>query len=125
MRVFMKSTMVALLVCALATASAFGAKGKVKKETVTFDSDVMVNGTLLKAGEYQIKFDEETGELSILRNGKVKAKATARVEARSDKAKGTAFRTREQGSVAELISITFGGAREDVVLGASGAVTGN
>jgi hypothetical protein len=86
----------------------------------------MVNGTLVKAGEYQIKFNEQTGELSILKDGKVKAKSTAQLQSRSAKARETAVRTVSKGSVAELTGITFGGSKQDVVVSASsGAVTGN
>lgn len=127
MRVFLKSTFAALMICALASIAAFAAaKDKVKTENVTFAADVVVNGTLVKAGEYQLKFNEETGELAIIKNGKVKAKTTAHFQARSEKAKNTSVRTLEKGSIAELVSITFGGSSQDVVVGASGgAVTGN
>lgn len=127
MRFFMKSTLAALLICAFASIAVFaGSKDKVKKEFVTFASDVMVNGTLVKAGDYQVKFDEQTGELAILKDGKVKAKTSAHLQARSDKAKNTSVRTVEKGSVAELIGFSFGGSNQDVVVGASGAaVTGN
>lgn len=127
MKGFLKRTLITLLVCAVPLMGAFGAgKGKVKKETVTFASDVMVNGTLVKAGDYELKFNEETGELTILKDGKVKAKAKARVEARSEKARHTSVRTLDKGGASELISITFGGSNQDVVLGArGGAVTGN
>jgi hypothetical protein len=127
MKVFLKSTFAALMICALASIGVFAAsKDKVKTETVTFASDVMVNGTLVKAGEYQIKFNEQTGELAILKDGKVKAKTTAQLQSRSAKARDTAVRTVSKGSVAELTSITFGGSKQDVVVSASGGtVTGN
>lgn len=127
MKVFLKSTFAALLICALASISIFAAaKNKVKTETVTFASDTMVNGTLVKAGEYQIKFNEQNGELSILKDGKVKAKTTAQLQPRSEKARDTALRTQTKGSVAELIGVTFGGSKQDVVVSASsGTVTGN
>ena len=127
MRFFMKSTLAALLICAFASIAVFaGSKDKVKKEFVTFASDVMVNGTLVKAGDYEVKFDEQSGELAILKNGKVKARTTAHLQARSEKARNTSVRTLEKGSVAELIGLTFGGSNQDVVVGASGAaVTGN
>lgn len=123
----LKSTFAALMICALASIGVLAAaKDKVKTETVTFASDVMVNGTLVKAGEYQIKFNEQTGELSILKDGKVKAKSTAQLQSRSAKARETAVRTVSKGSVAELTGITFGGSKQDVVVSASsGAVTGN
>ena len=85
----------------------------------------MVNGTLVKAGEYDVRFNEETGELAILWDGKVKAKTTARLEARNDKAKNTSVRTRMVGNTTELIGVTFSGATQDVVITSSGgAVTG-
>lgn len=127
MKVFLKSTLAAVMICALASIAVFAAaKDKVKTETVTFPSDVMVNGTLVKAGDYQLKFNEETGELAIMKNGKVKAKTTAHLQPRSEKAKDTAVRTIDKDSIAELVSVTFGGSNQDVVVGASGgAVTGN
>jgi hypothetical protein len=127
MKVFLKRTLAALMICAFASIAVFAAaKDKVKTESVTFVSDVMVNGTLVKAGEYQVKFNEETGELAIVKDGKVKAKTTAHLQSRSDKAKNTSFRTVDKGSIAELIGVTFGGSNQEMVVGASGgAVTGN
>ena len=127
MKGFLKGTFAALMICALASITAFAAaKDKVKTENVTFAEDVTVNGTLVKAGEYQLKFNEETSELAIMKNGKVKAKTTAHFQPRSDKAKNTSIRTVDKGSIAELIGVTFEGSNQDVVVGASGgAVTGN
>ncbi len=124
---FLKSTLAALMICAFASISAFAAaRDKVKTENVTFTSDVTVNGTVLKGGDYQIKFNEGTGELAIMKDGKVKAKTTAHLQARSDKARNTSVRTLDKGSIAELIGFTFGGSNQDVMVGASGgAVTGN
>jgi len=86
----------------------------------------MVNGTLVKAGDYQVKFNEETGELAIMKDGRIKAKTTAHFQSRSDKAKNTSVRILDSGSVAELVAVTFGGSNQDVVVGSnSGAVTGN
>jgi hypothetical protein len=125
MKRFMKGFLIALTIGALASISAHaGDKNKVEKKTVTFPTDVMVNGTLVKAGDYEVAFNESTGELSIIKNGKVKAKTSAHVEARSDKAKSTSLRTREQGGNAELIGVTFGGANQDFVVGSAGATSG-
>ena len=125
MKVFLKSTFAALMICALASIAVV-AKDKVKTESVTFAQDIMVNGTLVKAGDYQVKFNEQTGELSILKDGKVKAKTTAQIQSRSEKAKNTSVRTLEKGGTAELIGVTFGGSTRDLVVGGSnGAVTGN
>ena len=127
MKSFMKTTLAALLICAFASIAAFAAgKDKIKRENVTFATDVMVNGTLVKAGDYEVRFNEATGELAIVKDGKVKAKTNAHLQARSDKAKNTSVRMIEKGSIAELVGFTFGGSNQDVVLGTSGgAVTGN
>ncbi len=125
MKRFMKGFFIALVIGALASISALaGDKNKTEKKTVTFPEDVMVNGTLVKAGDYEVAFDATTGELSILKSGKVKAKTAAHVEARSDKAKTTALRFREEGGNPELIGITFGGSNQDVVVGSSGSTSG-
>jgi hypothetical protein len=125
MKRFMKMSLVALAIAALASISAIaGDKGKVEKKMVTFTEDIMVNGTLVKEGEYEIKFDDSTGELSVSKNGKVKAKTAAHYEARTDKAKITALRTVGSGSNVELKGITFGGSDQDVIVGARGSVSG-
>lgn len=125
MKRFMKSFFVALVIGALASLSALaGDKGKVEKRTITFPDDVMVNGTLVKAGEYEVKFDQGTGELSIIKNGEVKAKTPAHFEQRADKAKSTALRTVDKGGNAELLGVTFGGSNQDVIVGASGSTNG-
>lgn len=127
MRKFLQRALVALSVCALLAVGAFaGGKGKVKTESVSFASDVMVNGTLLKAGTYQIKFNEENSELLILKDGKVKAKTTAHFAPRNDKAKSTSVRTIEKNNVVELIGFTFGGSNQELLVGtSSAAVTGS
>ena len=125
MKRFMKMSLVALAIAALASISAIaGDKGKVEKKMVTFTEDIMVNGTLVKKGDYEIKFDDSTGELSVIKNGKVKAKTSAHYEARSDKAKITALRTVGSGGNVELKGITFGGSEQDVIVGARGSVSG-
>jgi hypothetical protein len=125
MKRFMNGFLLALIIGALASIGAFaGDKGKAEKKMVTFPEDITVNGTLVKAGDYEVKYDESTGELSILKNGKVKAKTAAHVEARADKAKNTSLRTREQAGSTELIGVTFGGSNQDVVIGSSASTNG-
>jgi len=125
MKRFMSLFGVALMVGALASFSVLaGDKGKVEKKTITFPEDLMVNGTLVKAGEYEVKFDESTNELSIMKGGEMKAKTPAHVEARSEKAKNTALRTIDKGGATELLGVTFGGSSRDVLVGASSSTGG-
>ncbi len=125
MKSFLKVTLLALVIGALASISAFaGGKDKVEKRTVTFPADVTVNGTLVKAGEYEVKFDESSNELSILKNGKVKTKVAAHLENRSDKARDTALRTRDEGGTTQLVGVTFGGWKQDVIISGGSSSTG-
>jgi len=114
MRQYLLRSFVAVIVCALATVTAFA--GKVKKVHLTLSDDVMVSGTLVKAGTYDFHFNEETGELAILKQGKVKAKTTARFEQRADKAAETGLRTRKVGNVREFTGIVYGGSNQEVVV---------
>ena len=111
---------VAVIVCALVTVTAFA--DKVKKVKLTFADDVMVSGTLVKAGTYDFRFNHDTGELSILKDGQVKAKTTARLEARSDKARYTAIRTRLTGNVREFTGLVFDGQMQEVVVTSAAAI---
>jgi repressor of nif and glnA expression len=125
MKRFMKGIFAALVISGLISISALaGDKGKTEKKSVTITEDVTVNGTVLKPGDYQVKFDETSGELSILKDGKVKAKVPAHLQARTDEAKNTSLRTLDKDGVAELIGITFGGWNQDVIVGAGGSTNG-
>jgi hypothetical protein len=57
---------------------------------VTFDEPVKVNGTLVKAGTYKVSFDETTSELTIFKDKKVLAKASAQLE-KLDKNSGQVY----------------------------------
>jgi hypothetical protein len=115
----------ALAISALISISAFaGDKGRTERKHVTITEDVTVNGTVLKAGEYDLKFDEAAGELSIIKDGKVKAKVPAHLQARTDKAKDTSVRTIAKGGVSELMGITFGGWNQDVIVGSGSSSNG-
>jgi hypothetical protein len=112
--------LVVLLVGALTSVVALA---KVQKHRVTFDNDIKVNGTLVKKGAYDVKFDDETGQLSIVKNGKVVAQAMARVEAREKKASDFQLRSTVNGDETQLVGVTFGGSGKDVMITNSGATT--
>src|SRR5438067_13289946 len=119
MKRFMKGFFVALAISALASfsvlAGAKGDKGKVEKKTITFPDDIMVNGTMVKAADYEVKFDEGAGELSIIKNGEVKAKTPAHVEPRNDKAKSRGLRHVDMGGMVEPHGVSFVGSNRDVI----------
>ena len=72
MKSIMNRMLVVLMVGALTSVVALA---KVHKQKVTFDDDIKVNGTVVKRGSYEVKFDDATGQLSITKNGKVVAQA--------------------------------------------------
>ena len=109
-----------VMVGALTSVVAFA---KVHKEKVTFDSDIKVNGAVVKKGTYDVKFDDESGQLSILKNGKVVAQAMAKLEQREKKANDFQLRSTTNGDETNLIGVTFGGSDKNVVITSSGSTT--
>ena len=120
MKSVMSKVLAVLMVGALTGVVALA---KVKKERVTFDNDIKVNGTLVKKGTYDVKFDEESGQLSIVKNGKVLVEAATRLEARSKKANDFQLRTVGNGNELQLAGVTFGGSDKDVMIANNGAST--
>ena len=112
---------IAVLLLSLAGTAAFA---KTRKKNVTFVDEVVVNGTLVKAGDYDVLFDEMTNELSVFKGGKVIAKTEAHVEPRNRKASDTLVRRRMVGNESLLLGITFGGSKDDVVVGAASMQAG-
>jgi hypothetical protein len=112
--------LVVLMVGALTSVVALA---KVQKHRVTFDNDIKVNGTLVKKGSYDLKFDDESGQLSIVKNGKVVAQAMARLETREKKANDFQLRSTVNGDERQLVGVTFGGSDKDVMITNSGAAT--
>jgi len=115
------SKMVAVvMVGALTSVVAFA---KVQKEKVTFDSDIKVNGTVVKKGAYDLKFDDESGQLSITKNGKVVVQTMAKLEQREKKANDFQLRSTSDNGETNLIGVTFNGSDKNVVITSSGSST--
>ena len=105
---------IALVVASLMGTTAFASKSR--KESFTIDSTMKVNGTVLKRGNYDVKVEEEKGELSILKDGKVVARATVASEKRENKARGFELKSTGSGEERQLVSIAFGGADYNLVV---------
>jgi hypothetical protein len=123
MKSYLQRMLIALTIVALGAVAVFAEKNRNARYTLA--QDIMVNGTLVPAGEYEFKFNEKTNELSIIKDGKVKAKTTARLETRDKKAKNSSLRTRRAGNVTEFIGLTFEGSNQDVVVASGGGATVN
>src|ERR1041385_3592579 len=120
MKSFVSRMLVVLMVGALASVVALA---KVDKHRVTFDNDIKVNGTLVKKGTYDVKFDDESGQLSIEKNGKTVAQAMAKLESREKKANDFQLRSTVNGDETNLTGITFGGWDKNIVITSGGAST--
>jgi len=120
MKSIVNRMLVVMVVGALTSVVAFA---KVHKQRVNFDNDIKVNGTLVKKGSYDLKFDDETGQLSIVKNGKTIAQAMAKTEARQKKANDFQLRSSVNGDETQLIGVTFSGSDKDVMITNGGATT--
>ncbi|MEY4166441.1 MAG: hypothetical protein ACOYLF_07335 [Blastocatellia bacterium] len=103
-RILLSLVAVGLIMAGLATADA-----KDRSKTITFLNDVTVNGTVVSKGTYDVKFDSETNEVSILRNGRLVAttKVEVKLTDRKNPHNSAAFVERDAARV--LTSITFEG----------------
>lgn len=120
MKSFVSRMLVVLMVGALTSVVALA---KVDKHRVTFENDIKVNGTLVKKGTYDVKFDDQTGQLSIVKNNKVVAQAMARVESREKKASDFQLRSTVESGETQLVGVTFGGSDKDVLITNGGTTT--
>ena len=108
--------MLAVAFTAVVSVSVFADKDKVKKE-IRLADDTTVNGTMVKAGDYELTFDTQTNEISIMRGSKVVAKAPVHVETQNTKAERTEYTVVSN----EMMSVTLGGTTKQLVLSNSGA----
>ena len=120
MKSIVNKVMAVLMVGALTSVVALA---KVHKEKVTFESDIKVNNTLVKKGTYDLKFDDQSGQLSISKHGKVVAEAMTKVESRAKKAADFQIRSVTNGNELQLAGVTFGGSDKDVMITNNGAST--
>ena len=104
------ATIIALAsaLCALAGTMALA---KTKFRRITLDQDMLVNGALVKKGEYQARFNEQSGELTILDGNRTVVTTTVKEETLAKKAPATSFEVKTGDNGPILTKITFGGSR--------------
>jgi len=123
MKSILNRVLVVLMVGALTSVVALA---KVQTHKVKFESDIKVNNTTVKKGNYEVSFDEQTGQFSILKNKKVVVQTTARVETRTTKANDFQVRSSGTGDDTQLVGVTFGGSDKDIIISNNGAaMSGN
>ncbi|MDT7780755.1 MAG: hypothetical protein QOC99_3267, partial [Acidobacteriota bacterium] len=102
------------------------ASAKVKTRMLTFGTDFWVGDTLVKRGTYKVTYDEKTGEVSLSdRQKNTLAKATAKVEQRESAKAGWDVVLAPKGGGVALVSLSFPGDRQNLVLGDSTAAGSN
>lgn len=113
-------TLIVFILCAM---TGISTAAKERRETITFYDDIKIDGTLVKKGNYRLTFNDETGELTISRNGTTVAKTMARMEKREGKAARTEISSVINNGTRELRSITFRGESQSLVVGATSGQT--
>jgi hypothetical protein len=116
MKSLIKQICIALVIGSITAVSAFA---KTRKESITLATNTTVNGTLLQSGTYDLKFDDEKGELSIMKNGKVIAQASTTTVKRDGKAQKFELQLTGTGKEKQLVGIAFAGAEQNIVLNGS------
>ena len=111
--------LIALVITAMTSVTAFA---KTKKDTVTFPTDMQVGSTLVKKGTYNVKYDDQTHELLIVDGKNIIARASTTIEKRVRKTSGLQFTAMANGQTdsKKLVSITFSGSQENIVLSQNG-----
>ena len=120
MKSIVNRVIVVLMVGALTSVVALA---KVHKHKVTFETDTKVNGTVVEKGTYDLKFDDQTGQLSIVKNGKTIAQAMTKLEPRARKAADFQLRSSSSGTDSQLLGVTFDGWDKEVVITNNGTST--
>ena len=115
------SLMIGCLLVTLAGATAFG---NTRKSDIALSADTKVNGMVVKKGNYQVVFDDQSGELSIFKGAKLVAKTSAKLEKRDQKARGTEVQTILDGMDQKLVSVSFRGSYDNVVVAQAGMQAG-
>jgi len=113
-----------LAVCAFVltfAVSAFAGDG-----SLSLHQDTKVNGTLLKAGDYKVKWDD-AGSVSILSGKKVVATAYGKVDWAKEKSQRSAAVSVQDGDAPKVIELQFSGKKEILKLsdgGSAGTASG-
>ena len=114
----MKRVTINLMVVAIMSLASLGAfaQGKNLNERVTFRGTMWVNSTSVEPGQYVVKYDAQTGEMTILDRNKVivTAKATVKTSEKSF-ADGVILTSATPGG-RKLTGIRLAGQREEIFI---------
>lgn len=110
--------MMTLMVSALMVTAnlAQGTQGKSRSGSFTLNESLIVGETVLEKGQYRLKFDAETNELQVLRDGDVVKSVKARVQENPKKAAYHALETRSNEKGRMLVGVKFEGDRRSFLV---------
>lgn len=114
----MKTLMMSLMAIAMMSLASVGvfAQGKNLKEQVTFKQEMWINNTSVEAGSYLVKYDAQSGELTILDGKKVVATAKATIRTSEKPFTSDAFLTSTTPAGTKLTGIRLGGQHEEIMI---------
>lgn len=115
----------AALALSLAALSVGTASAKVKAKKLTFGQDFWVGGTLVKKGTYKIAYDDKTGEVTFSDKETTLARTTVRAEKRVGSKGGWDVVLSPKDDGLALVSITFPGDGQRLVIGGDAAGGGS
>jgi hypothetical protein len=84
------------------------------KEHITLNDKVYVNGTKVKPGRYTVRYNAESGDMTLSMNGKVVVQTKATVTTSAEKFDNDALILRDTANGAELTGIRLGGQHEEI-----------
>jgi pyruvate carboxylase len=118
-----KKMMMSLMLTVMVLAGLAVVEARDRSKTITFLNDVTVNGTVVAKGTYDVRFDSETNEVSILRNGRLVAttKVEVKLTDRKNPHNSAGFIERDNARV--LTSITFEGDKRVLLVNPVGSST--
>lgn len=105
----MKKMLMTLMTMALVVAGLTVVEAKDRSKTITFLNDVTVNGTQVAKGRYDVRFDSQTNEISILRQGRLIATTQVEVKLTDRKNPYNTAGFVERDNQRLLTTITFAG----------------
>ena len=123
MRKLSVSFMIVFLLCLFRVGAS--ADDKNLKEHMTFSEGVVVGDTMIKKGDYLIKYNAQTSEVSFvsMNKNKVVATAMATVKVNDKKAESDAVYTLSTPAGEKLTSLRLGGQREELLISDTERIT--
>lgn len=97
--------------------AAIAAQAKTLRTTVVLDRDTMVDGKILKKGDYQFSYNKSKDEVTLKHNGKEVMRAPARTETLDNKSRDTQVRFSNEGGEPTFLGVSFRGTRKLIELG--------